>query len=56
MSAGTCGGQRQWIPLELELQVVVVHLVWVLGTTGFSARAALAGNYRAVFLVLVLKF
>lgn len=56
VSAGTCGGQRQRITLELELQVVVVHLMWVLGTTGFSARAALAGNHRAIFLVLVLKF
>lgn len=39
---GTPGGQkRASAPLELELQSVVKHLIWVLGTVPeFSARAA----------------
>jgi hypothetical protein len=32
VTAGAHGGQKQQISLELELQVVVRHLVWVLGT------------------------
>lgn len=38
----TLGGQkRPSDPLELELQVAVSHLVWVLGTKlGSSVRAA----------------
>jgi len=30
MSIGALGGQRHWIPLELELQAVISHLMWVL--------------------------
>ena len=33
MQAGVCGGQERVLdPLELELQIVVNHLTWVLGT------------------------
>lgn len=38
MNAGVCGGQVS-DPLEFQLQVVVSHLVWVLGIQfGSSAR------------------
>lgn len=40
MPVGTQGGQRLLGSLELELQVFVNHLIWILGTKpGFSARA-----------------
>lgn len=41
LCAGTPRGQRCWILLELELQVVVSHPVWVLGTTLESSVQAI---------------
>lgn len=31
VSAGALGSQRPWMPLELESQVVVSSVMWVLG-------------------------
>ena len=46
VSAGTPGGQRHWVSLEMELQVIVDHLQWVLGT-GFwsSVRTIHSGSW-----------
>ena len=39
LSADACGGQKRTSdPLELELQVAVSHLTWVLGTKLRSSR------------------
>lgn len=32
VEVGPCGGQRQPVPLELELKMVVSYLMWVLGS------------------------
>lgn len=32
LSAGVHGGQKHWMPLKLELQVSVSHLMWVVET------------------------
>jgi hypothetical protein len=39
MSTGTCQEQRHQTPLQLDLQVVMSHLMWVLGTELRSSRA-----------------
>lgn len=40
LSTGAFDSQRPWIPLALEIQVVLSHLIWVLGLElGFSERA-----------------
>lgn len=45
MPVGAQGGQRVLGSLELELQVFVNHLIWILGTKpGFSARAVVFLN------------
>ena len=47
-------GRRHWIPLELEFQAVVGHVIWVLGSeTGTSGRAASTLNHGAVSLAHV---
>lgn len=49
--------QRCRIPLELELQVVVSHLVWVLGIKLRSCgRAVHAPNFGAISLAPYLLF
>lgn len=50
MHAGACGGQKRSLdPLELELQMVVSHLMWVLQTEPrSSAEAASAMNNWAI--------
>ena len=52
MCAGACRCQKRiWDPLNLESQVTVSHLTWVLGTKlGSSLRAAL--NCWATFLFM----
>lgn len=60
ISIGTCGGQRDWKPLELELQAVVSHPDLVLGNTHrFSARvicilyqgAIISPSYLCFFVI-----
>lgn len=49
--------QRCRIPLELELQVVLSHLVWVLGIKLRSrGRAVHASNFGAISLASYLLF
>lgn len=43
VNAGALGGRRRWVSPELELQVGVICLMWVLGIhLGLSARAIIA--------------
>lgn len=51
VSAGVHGSQRHDVPLELELQVLVSCLAWVLGTTrpGSPAGATCALTCGAIF-------
>lgn len=45
--------QRHRVPIELELQVSVISLIWALGTeTRFSARAVCALNNETSSLSL----
>lgn len=45
MKIGAPEGQRHWIPLELDLRVIVSHTTWMLGTQlGSSTRAACMFN------------
>lgn len=58
MCAGTCGGQKRALDFpELELQVVVSSLAWVLGALPeSSAREARARNSCTVPLAPSLTF
>jgi hypothetical protein len=51
---GTCGDQKRVLDLlELELQVVMNHPIWVLGTKlGSPGRAARALKHPAMFSTL----
>lgn len=50
------GQKRMSIPLEMELQIVVRHLMWMLGTKfGSSARTTSSLNHWGISLVLSQK-
>lgn len=50
VSTSILRGQKNWVPLELELWVLVSHLMQVLGTElGFSATRTHAHNHGAIF-------
>lgn len=45
MCVSARGGQGgDWVPLELELELVVSHLTWVLGPELWSSAGALNGR------------
>ena len=50
MHADACGGQRAPDPLELELQAVVSHLAWVLGTKPGSSVGTASTSTTALAL------
>lgn len=50
VSTSILRGQKNWVPLELELWVLVSHLMQVLGTElGSFARRTYAHNHWAIF-------
>lgn len=55
MDASACGGQTQWMPLMLELQVVVSHLTWMMGVKFSTSKVLEVKTTRQVTVIKTLQ-